>query len=388
MIEPLRTPSAGHGRFATADAGLSAVAAVARRIAGATSVDAVLQIAARELRALLGATACLVSRIDRGTLVDSAVDSLVPWVAEENAGYLLSDYPLTLEVLRTGEPHEISLVDPDVDPSEAFALRQVRMQSVLMLRISLDGTPWGLAEVFDNGLRRFDRDETAVAELVLVQVESLVARFAHEEEVQRLYRETLASLSNALEAKDDYTSEHAQEVAELAVEVGRRVGLDADELRAVELGALLHDIGKIRIPESILNKPGPLTADEWEVMRRHPEAGETILAPIAALSEVLPIVRSSHERWDGQGYPDRLEGPSIPVGARVVAVCDAYRAMVEPRPYRSERDPAWAQEELRANAGTQFDPACVEALLALVGEPAAKVRPVRLHRPDHLRETV
>jgi putative nucleotidyltransferase with HDIG domain len=389
MIEPLRTPTTDPDRSAAAGEILYAVSAAARRIAAATTRDGVLQTAARELRAILGASACSISRIDGGdTLVDAAIDSIVPWVAEDDSGYLISDYPVTVEVLETGVSHIASLIDADVDLSEAYALRYVRMQSVLMLRLRVDDRPWGLVEVFEAGPRRFDRDQTAVAELVLVQVESMLGRFAHEEEVQRLYRETLASLSNALEAKDDYTSEHAQEVADLAVEVARRVGLDEDGLRAVELGALLHDIGKIRVPESILNKPGPLSPDEWDVMRGHPEAGETILAPIAALASVLPIVRSSHERWDGCGYPDRLAGNDIPLGARVVAVCDAYRAMVEPRPYRSERDPVWAQGELQANAGTQFDPACVEALLAVVDEPHEDKRRVRLHRPDHLREKV
>jgi HD-GYP domain-containing protein (c-di-GMP phosphodiesterase class II) len=389
MIQPLRQPTTDLDRSAEAGAILCAVSAAARRIAATTTHDGVLRAAAHELRVILDASACWISRIDGGdTLVDAAIDSIQPWLAEGDTGYLICDYPVTAEVLETGVAHTTSLADADVDPSEAYALRGVRMQSVLMLRLRVDDRAWGLVEVFDAGPRRFDRNQMAVAELVLVQVELMLGRFAHEEEVQRLYRETLASLSNALEAKDDYTSVHAQEVSELAVEVGRRVGLEDDALRAVELGALLHDIGKIRIPESILNKPGPLSPDEWDVMRGHPAAGETILAPIAALASVLPIVRSSHERWDGCGYPDRLEGDDIPVGARVVAVCDAYRAMVEPRPYRREHDPVWALAELQANAGTQFDPACVEALLAVVAEPHEDKRRVRLHRPDHLRQKV
>jgi HD-GYP domain-containing protein (c-di-GMP phosphodiesterase class II) len=151
----------------------------------------------------------------------------------------------------------------------------------------------------------------------------------------------------------------------------------------VELGALLHDIGKIRVPESLLNKPGALTDDEWAVMRTHPEAGERILAPIASLEAVLPIVRGSHERWDGGGYPDGLAGEDIPVGARIVAVCDAFRAMVEPRPYRGARPREDALEELVSNAGGQFDPACVEALLAVLAE-LDRPGVVRLHRPDHV----
>ena len=191
----------------------------------------------------------------------------------------------------------------------------------------------------------------------------------------------LAALSNALEAKDGETSDHTQEVAELAVEVGTVLGLPPDELRHVELGALLHDIGKIRIPESILCKPGPLTDEQWEVMRAHPEVGERILAPIDSLKAVLPIVRSSHERWDGTGYPDGLEGDAIPLGARIVAVCDAYRAMVEERPYRGGLARGEAIEELRAAAGTQFDEESVKALLEVLRRRSAKLVLPELHRP-------
>jgi HD-GYP domain-containing protein (c-di-GMP phosphodiesterase class II) len=159
------------------------------------------------------------------------------------------------------------------------------------------------------------------------------------------------------------------------------LGVDDDDLRTVELGALLHDIGKIAVPESILRKPGPLTHDEWEVMRRHPEAGERVLAPISSLRDVLPVVRGSHERWDGRGYPDGLEGDAIPLGARIVAVCDAYCAMTEQRPYRASLSPVEAASELRANAASQFDPDCVDAFLRVI---AGGVDEVRLHRPSHV----
>jgi HD-GYP domain-containing protein (c-di-GMP phosphodiesterase class II) len=157
--------------------------------------------------------------------------------------------------------------------------------------------------------------------------------------------------------------------------------LPADELRHVELGALLHDIGKIRIPESILLKDGPLSEEQWEVMRSHTEVGEQILSPIDSLKEVLPIVRSSHERWDGSGYPDELAGTDIPLGARIVAVCDAYRAMVEERPYRPARTRGEAIEELRAAAAKHFDPDCVNALLEVLRRRSARLVLPELHRP-------
>ena len=152
------------------------------------------------------------------------------------------------------------------------------------------------------------------------QVGALIACFEHEERAQRLYGETLASLSNALEAKDASTGRHTEEVVRLAVAVATELELDLDAVRNVELGAVLHDIGKVRVPESILNKPGPLTESEWAIMKTHPEVGEHILRPIQSLQAILPIVRHHHERWDGTGYPDRLAGRAIPLGARIVAV--------------------------------------------------------------------
>jgi two-component system cell cycle response regulator len=245
------------------------------------------------------------------------------------------------------------------------------MGAVLMLPLQIGGTVWGLVEIFDERPRRFTRCDADAARLVSEHAGVMLECFAVAEELQHSCRQTLAALANVLEAKDDYTSYHTQEVAGLAVEVAKRLELEDGAERSVELGALLHDIGKVRVPESILGKPGPLTHEEWEVMRGHPEAGERILAPIAALADVLPLVRSSHERWDGTGYPDGLENEEIPIGARIVAVCDAFRAMIEARPYRAALDPAEALEELRRNAGTQFDPTCVEALLAVLEGPVA-----------------
>jgi HD-GYP domain-containing protein (c-di-GMP phosphodiesterase class II) len=131
---------------------------------------------------------------------------------------------------------------------------------------------------------------------------------------------------------------------------------------------VFHDIGKIAIPDAILNKPAPLSHEERKVIETHPAAGEQILAPVPFLSRVRRIVRHDHERWDGTGYPDGLRGPQIPIGARIVFVVDSFHAMVSDRPYRKGMPEAAAREELRANAGTQFDPAVVDAFLRVLDE--------------------
>jgi HD-GYP domain-containing protein (c-di-GMP phosphodiesterase class II) len=161
-------------------------------------------------------------------------------------------------------------------------------------------------------------------------------------------------------------------VADLAVRVARQLGLAGEQLDEVARAAELHDVGKVGIPDTILNKPGPLDATEWEFMYQHTILGERILNAAPALRPVARLVRSSHERWDGTGYPDQLAGDAIPLGARIVAVCDAYEAMTADRAYRKALSPHAARQELSANAGGQFDPAVVAAFLAAVDPEEAQ----------------
>jgi diguanylate cyclase (GGDEF)-like protein len=191
-------------------------------------------------------------------------------------------------------------------------------------------------------------------------------------ELESNYLATLEALSAALDAKDRYSEAHGRETAALCMAVGRRLGCSDDELRYLEYGALLHDIGKIGIPGSILNKPGPLTAEEFAIMRQHPVIGERILAPVPFLAPILPMVRGEHERYDGGGYPDGLKGEAIPLGARIIFACDAFDAMARDRAYRRALSPERALAELRENAGTQFDPRVVAALLAVIAEGATQ----------------
>jgi len=166
----------------------------------------------------------------------------------------------------------------------------------------------------------------------------------------------IAALANAVEAKDATTEMHCQRLAGLAHQLGMRAGLEPGQLKGVVFGALLHDIGKIGVADAILTKPGPLTAQEWHEMRQHPVIGERICEPLATAAEFAPIIRGHHERWDGQGYPDRLRGEQIPFGARIVGLVDAYDAMIHDRPYRAARSIESAVDEIRRLAGAQFDP--------------------------------
>jgi hypothetical protein len=184
--------------------------------------------------------------------------------------------------------------------------------------------------------------------------------------LESTFLSTVASLANALEANDAYTSSHARWITDVALLVGGRLDLQRDAMKRLELGALFHDIGKIGIPSEILQKAGPLTEDERRIVEAHPELGEKILAPIDRLADVRPIVRACHERWDGLGYPDGRAGEDIPIEARIVLVCDAYHAMVTDRPYRKALPQEEAVRRLRESSGSQFDPAIVEAFIGLL----------------------
>ena len=205
--------------------------------------------------------------------------------------------------------------------------------------------------------------------------------YAHKSQGRRAAAafEVKHALLSALAHRDPELSDHVDDVAELAAGVAVSLGCDPAQVETIRIAAELHDIGKIAIPEAILDKPGPLTGEEWTLMRQHTIAGERIILASPALADVAPLVRSSHERWDGAGYPDQLAGESIPLGARIIAVCDSYHAMTSDRTYRRALRVEVAVTELCACAGSQFDPRVVEAFLRLRaragGAPVASVTP-------------
>ncbi|MDX6566146.1 MAG: hypothetical protein QOE10_1808, partial [Gaiellales bacterium] len=213
----------------------------------------------------------------------------------------------------------------------------------------------------------FQPDEISLLEDIAAQVALALHAQRATETAEAGLLATIESLVSALEIQDPATSRHALAIVELAARVGRRLGLPPSAVRRLEHGAALHDIGKIGVASELLRKPGPLDEEETRAMRCHPELGARILEPVLRLRAVAPIVRASHERFDGDGYPDGLVGEAIPVESRIVAVCDAFDAMVSDRPYRSALSRDHAVAELRRNAGTQFDPQVVHAFVEELG---------------------
>jgi putative nucleotidyltransferase with HDIG domain len=224
-------------------------------------------------------------------------------------------------------------------------------------------------------LTAFAAVDQPYAALLIVPLAGLFAIFAGERaarveqtlELSGAYRGTALLLGDVIEADDEYTGQHTQDVVELTVTVADRLGVDEDTRRAAEFGALLHDVGKVAIPNEIINKPGPLDDEEWAIMKTHTVEGQRMLERVGGLlAHVGVVVRASHERFDGGGYPDGLVGEAIPLAARIVSACDAYNAMTTDRSYRTALTSGVAVAELRANSGTQFDPKVVEALVAVV----------------------
>ena len=215
------------------------------------------------------------------------------------------------------------------------------------------------------GDRQLDDRQLALLAGLAHQAKLAIESAEHYESLERTFVSTVAALANALEANDEYTSSHARWITDMSLLVGRELDLDRDAMKRLEFGALFHDIGKIGIPSEILQKPGPLTDEEFEIVKEHPELGEKILEPIDRLADVRPIVRACHERWDGLGYPDGKSGVDIPLEARIVLVCDAFHAMTTDRPYRDRLPEAEAVHRLREASGTQFDPTVVDAFTRL-----------------------
>ncbi len=191
---------------------------------------------------------------------------------------------------------------------------------------------------------------------------------AQQEKLRRLNVQIVMALSGAVDAKDKYTNGHARRVADYSREIARRCGFDAEEARKIYLIGLLHDVGKIGIPDAIINKPTQLTDEEYEITKQHPELGWHILQNIREFPELAIGAHWHHERYDGKGYPDGISGSDIPVEARIIAVADSYDAMTSRRSYRDVLPQKVARDEIEKGVGTQFDPVFAKAMLDMIDE--------------------
>jgi putative two-component system response regulator len=291
---------------------------------------------------------------------DPSIRALVRSILEREGFHplLIADGETALRAVHEHDP-DLVLLDvglPGMDGLEVT--RRLRLDPrfralpviLLTARITMDDMVAGLDAGADDFIRKpFQRAELLARMRSALRMRRAIVGMETAQAV-------VATLANAVEAKDLTTGGHCERLAVVVGRFGTQVGLNSAQLEAVAYGALLHDIGKIGIPEAILAKPGPLTEDEWIVMRRHPEIGERICQPLTFSQDLAPIVRHHHERWDGGGYPDGLLAEAAPIGARIVGLADAFDAMTHERPYRPAMSIGSAIDEIRRGLGRQFDP--------------------------------
>jgi diguanylate cyclase (GGDEF)-like protein len=304
------------------------------------------------------------------------------WLQEPETGDLVPEalwgYSGTAREKAVNARYPVSVVEQFMKPGP-WVLPPGAMDSVDGVSDDSNAVTWAVAPLRTEGRvgvlavaapalgdYEFSERKMRLLEGIAHQAELAITNAGNFDNLERTFVSTVEALANALEAKDEYTSDHARSITDMSLEVGTEMGLDAQTMKRLELSALFHDIGKIGIPSDIIRKPGPLTDEERKIMEQHPELGEKILEPIERLSEVRPIVRACHERYDGAGYPDGKKGDEIPIEARIIFTCDAYHAMTSDRPYRKRMPESHAFGQLRENAGAQFDPDVVEAFLRVM----------------------
>jgi putative nucleotidyltransferase with HDIG domain len=341
---------------------------VASRLAGVLarvhSVEDVARIVVRELHHSFDYYLAVVQRLDPdGSL--RVVAGAGP-LAEELSDFLAVEQPIEVgvngRVVRTGQPAMVN--DTRLDSDYLHRNPRTDPGSELSLPLHVAGSVWGVMNLEQRERGAFTDDDLMLAEIVAGQVGAAIHRCQLLSELEGAFTATIGVIADAVELQDSYTADHANEVADLALRVGERMGVTGAELERLRYGALLHDVGKIGVPGEILRKAGPLTPRERALMDQHTAIGARMLEKIPFLAPVAPLVRSAHERVDGGGYPDGLAGDEIPRGAMIICTCDAFHAMTSDRTYRRAMGHDEAIAELRAGAGTQFDELVVEALIA------------------------
>jgi HD-GYP domain-containing protein (c-di-GMP phosphodiesterase class II) len=361
--DKLAQKMAAAGELAYLRAQLRVAGRLTARLAAMRDVEHMVGLVVDELHDTFAFYLAAIQRLDadgvlrlvagRGPLAEVMTEFLLfEQPVEEGVNGRVARTGVTALVSDAREDGDYIVRDPNTDP-----------RSELSVPIVVDGSVWGVLNIEAAEPAAFSEADAVLVETIAASLGSAVHRAGLVTDLERTFTTTLTALMSTVEAKDDYTASHEEDVAGLAERVALRMGLAPSRARDVRYAALLHDVGKVAVPSEILLKPGPLTDTEWIAMRRHAAVGGDLVARIEAFAHLAPAVRASHERWDGDGYPDGIAGEEIPLAARIIAACDTYDAIVTDRPYRPARTPAQAHEELRRVAGVQLDARVVEVLL-------------------------
>jgi HD-GYP domain-containing protein (c-di-GMP phosphodiesterase class II) len=361
---------AAAGELAYLRAQLTLAARLTARLTATHNVDELVGIVVEELHGTFAFYLAAIQRMDGDGVLRLVAGSGA--LAEVMTEFLLVEqsvrHGINGRVARTGETSLVSdtradgdyiVRDPHTDP-----------RSELSVPIVVDESVWGVLNIEAAEPGAFGEADAVLVETIAASLGSAIHRAGLLAEQERTFTTTLSALMSTVEAKDDYTASHEEDVAGLSERVALRMGLLPSHARDVRYAALLHDVGKVAVPSEILLKPGPLTEAEWVAMRRHTVVGGELVGRIEAFAHLAPAVRASHERWDGDGYPDGIAGEDIPLAARIIAACDTYDAIITDRPYRAARTVVQARQELCRVAGIQLDARVVEALLEELSELA------------------
>jgi HD-GYP domain-containing protein (c-di-GMP phosphodiesterase class II) len=355
---------ASSNRLVYLRAQLRLVARLSARVAASRDVDEMVQLVVDELHETFAFYLAAIQRVD-----DDGVLRLIAGagpLAEVMTEFLLVEQSV-LEgvngrVARSGATALIT----DTQSDDDYVVRdpQTDPRSELSVPIVADDRVWGVINLEAVERDAFDEADAALVEAIAAGLGVAIHRASLATDLERAFMDVLEALTSTVEAKDAGTADHGDDVARLSERVALRMGLSESQARDVRYAAMLHDVGKVAVPNEILLKPGPLTREEWEVMRQHVVVGGDLVARVEAFAHLAPIVRATHERWDGEGYPDGLAGEGIPLPARIIAACDTYDAIITDRPYRPAATRETAIAELRRVAGRQLDDRVVIALLA------------------------
>lgn len=377
-MSPSASARAVHAISRLPSSDLSLLLRASGELAASLDLDEVLQTAIECAVRVLGLDTGAIYLLDGADLLLGATTPpLPPELKERFRREPLGSHPHVVRCLTEREPVALTDWSPaDLTEAELAVCRARGLRSLLYVPLVVAESAVGAFIVGSvGGVHPFDEGDVDLCRALSHEIALALANARlHEslqrshEELERAYDATIEGWSLALEMRDDETQGHALRVANLAVDLGRGLGIPEGELVHLRRGALLHDIGKMVVPDAILRKPGPLTAEEWDVMRRHPENGRDFLRKVAYLAPALDVPYCHHEHWDGSGYPSGLAGEQIPLAARVFAVADAFDALTSDRPYRAAWTAAEALGHIRECSGTQYDPDVVAAFLRLVGE--------------------